>query len=113
MFPGAMPRPDEPAGEMNTATTLDPLSVQIASNKGFVLYYNRDYDNATKALRDAIAMNPKAAGPHFWLGRVLQAQQKYQEAAAEYKKGAVSVWAPALAGLGYMYGQIGQRAEAL
>ena len=113
MFLAAMLRPDEAVREMNTATTLDPLSVQIASNKGFVLYYNRDYDKAAKALRDAIAMNPKAAGPHFWLGRVLQAQQRYPEAAAEYRKGAVSVWPPALAGLGYMYGQIGQRTEAL
>jgi serine/threonine protein kinase/Tfp pilus assembly protein PilF len=113
MFLASMLRPTEAMREMNTARTLDPLSVQIATNRGFVLYYDRDYDEAAKALQDAIAMNPKAAGPHSWLARVLQAQRNYPEAAVEYRKGGVSAWAPALAGLGYMYGAIGQRPQAL
>jgi len=113
MFLASMLRPTEAIREMNTARTLDPLSVQIATNRGFVLYYDRDYDAAAKVLQDAIAMNPKAAGPHFWLGRVLQAQRNYPQAVAEYRKGGVSAWPPALAGLGYMYGAIGQRLEAV
>ena len=113
MFLASMLRPAEAIREMNTARTLDPLSVQIATNRGFVLYYDRDYDDAAKALQDAIAMNPKAAGPHFWLARVLQAQRNYPEAVAEYRKGVVSAWPPALSGLGYMYGAIGQRPQAL
>lgn len=115
VYLAAMLRPDEARRETAKARELDPLSVPVATDTGFVLYYERDYDKATKALKDAIAMNPKAGAPHFWLGRVYQAQKKYAEAAAEYEAGGseISSWPPILAGLGHMHGVTGQRAQAL
>jgi serine/threonine protein kinase/tetratricopeptide (TPR) repeat protein len=114
VYLAAMLRPAEANREAAAARLIDPLSVPIASDAGFVMYYDRDYDKAIKTLKDAIAMNPKAAGPHFWLGRSYQAQRHYDQAIAEYKLGGpgISQWPPALGGLGHLYGLMGKRDEA-
>ncbi|MDQ6802221.1 MAG: protein kinase [Acidobacteriota bacterium] len=112
IFLAAMLRSPEAIREMDTARSLDPLSTQVASSRGFVLYYVREYPEAAKALQDAIAMSPKATSPHFWLGRVYQAQGKLPDALVEFRTGE-SGWIPTIAGLGYLYGRLGQRNEAL
>lgn len=114
IYLAAMLRPTESRREAAAARTLDPLSVAIATDSGFVMYYERDYANATKTLQDAIAMNPKAPGPHFWLGRVYQALGRYDEAAAEYKaaESGISKLPALFAGLGHMDAVTGKRAEA-
>ncbi len=109
IFLTAMLRPVEAQREIERAHQLDPLSVAVASNMGFEFYYDRNYERAINALRDAIGMNPKAIFPHFWLARVYQAQRRYPEAIAEFKIGG----APLLAGLGHLYGTVGRRKEAL
>ena len=114
VFLAAMLRPAEAEREIGQAHLLDPLSVLVATDMGFILYYDRSYEKAASALRDAIAMNPKASGAHFWLGRVYQAEKRYDDAAAEYRAGGpgVSQWPPALGGLGHMYGILGQKENA-
>jgi eukaryotic-like serine/threonine-protein kinase len=111
----AMLRPKEARLEIERAHTLDPLSVLVSSDMGFELYYDREYEPAINALRDAIAMNPKAPPPHFWLARVYQAQGRYAQAVTEFQSAGpgVSQWPPALAGLGHLYGILGKRSEAL
>jgi eukaryotic-like serine/threonine-protein kinase len=115
VYLAAMLRPAEANREAAIARTLDPLSVPVATDSGFVMYYDRDYDKATKILEDAIAMNPKAPLPHFWLGRVYQAQKRYTDATAEYNAGlpGISKSPPVLAGLGHMYAVTGRHADAL
>jgi len=116
VYLAAMLRPAEAKREVAAARALDPLSVPVATDSGFVMYYDRDYASATKTLQDAVAMNPKkSALAHFWLGRVFQAEKKYDQAAAEYEAGLPDYIAvpPVLAGLGHMYGVIGRRADAL
>lgn len=114
VYLAAMLRPIEAEREMATAHLIDPLSVLVATDMGFILYYDRSYTRAAAALRDAIAMNPNASGAHFWLGRVYQAEKRYADAAAEYRAGGpgVSQWPPALAGLGHMYGILGEEEKA-
>jgi eukaryotic-like serine/threonine-protein kinase len=111
----ALLRPSEARAQIERARDLDPLSPLVASDMGFELYYAQQYDQAIKALRDAIAMNAKAAAPHFWLGRVFQAQRKYSEAFAEFQAGGPDLagWPPSLAGVGHLHGLLGQRAQAL
>jgi hypothetical protein len=60
-------------------------------------------------------MDSKAAIPRFWLGRVYQAQGRFDDAVAEFEAAGpgVSRWPPALAGLGHLYGIQGRRSEAL
>lgn len=114
VYLAAMLRPVEAEREIARARLIDPLSVLVATDMGFILYYDRSYKRAVSALRDAIDMNPKAAAAHFWLGRVYQAEKRYADAAAEYRAGGpgVSQWPPALGGLGHMYGILGQKANA-
>jgi tetratricopeptide (TPR) repeat protein len=111
----ALLRPAEARAEIERAHSLDPLSPLVASDKGFELYYAGQYDEAAKVLRDAIAMSPAAAAPHFWLGRVLQAEEKYQEALAEYRAGGpgLAAWPPSLSGVGHLHGLLGNRAAAV
>ena len=110
----AVLRPEDARRQIEAAHTLDPLSVLVSTDMGFELYYDRKYDEAIRALRDAVEMNPKEALPHFWLGRVYQAQAKYAEAIAEYQAAGpgVAEWPPALAALGHLYGLLGKRDEA-
>ena len=114
VYLAAMLRPVEAEREMATAHVIDPLSVLVATDMGFVLYYDRSYARAASALRDAITMNPNASGAHFWLGRVYQAEKRDADAAAEYRAGGpgISQWPPALGGLGHMYGILGEKAKA-
>jgi len=115
VYLAGMLRPSEARREIEKAHALDPLSVLVSTDMGFELYYERNYEKAIQALRDAIEMNPKSPLPHFWLGRVYQAQQKYPEAIGEYQAAGPGVarWPPALAGLGHLYGLLGRRADAL
>jgi serine/threonine-protein kinase len=111
----AMLRPAEARAQIERAHSLDPLSPLIASDMGFELYYSERYDDAERALRDAIAMSPRAAAPRFWLGRVFQAQEKYPEALAEYLAGGpdLAAWPPSLSGVGHLHGLLGDRGRAL
>jgi TolB-like protein/Flp pilus assembly protein TadD len=110
----ALLRPFEARDQIERARNLDPLSVLIASDMGFELYYDRQYEEAAAALKEAISTNPGAALPHFWLGRVYQALGRYDDAASEYRAAGsgVGAWPPALSGLGHMHAIAGQRAEA-
>jgi tetratricopeptide (TPR) repeat protein len=111
----ALVRPTEAREQIERAHSLDPLSPLVASDMGFELYYAGQYDEAARALRDAIEMSPKAAAPRFWLGRVLQAQKKYPEALAEYRAGGpdLAAWPPSLSGVGHLHGLLGDRTAAL
>jgi serine/threonine-protein kinase len=111
----ALLRPAEARVQIERAHSLDPLSPLIASDMGFELYYAQRYDDAARVLRDAIAMSPRAAAPRFWLGRVLQAQEKYPEALAEYLAGGpdLTAWPPSLAGVGHLHGLLGDRRRAI
>jgi serine/threonine protein kinase/Flp pilus assembly protein TadD len=111
----ALLRPTEAREQIERARSLDPLSPLVASDMGFELYYAGQYDEAAKALRDAIEMGPKAAAPRFWLGRVYQAQEKYPEALAEYRAGGadLAAWPPSLSGVGHLHGLLGDRRAAL
>lgn len=111
----ALLRPTEARSEIERAHSLDPLSPLVASDMGFELYYARQYDEAARVLHDTIAMSPRAAAPHFWLGRVFQAQGRYPEALAEYRAGGpdLASWPPSVSGVGHLHGLLGNRTAAL
>jgi TolB-like protein/DNA-binding winged helix-turn-helix (wHTH) protein/Tfp pilus assembly protein PilF len=110
----AMGRFDEARAETRRAQQLDPLSVAINTDIGFVEYYSGSYAEAAKQLRATVDMNPSFPLAHLWLGRVFQAQKQDEAAIAEFKaagKGLVD-WPVALAALGHVYGSTGRRGEA-
>jgi TolB-like protein/Tfp pilus assembly protein PilF len=111
----ALLRPAEARKEIERAEQLDPFSTLVATDMGFELYYDRQYDKALAQLQLAIDMNPKAPMPHFWLGRTLQALGRYDEALKAYEDGGPGIKnaPPILAGVGHMYGVWGKKPEAL
>jgi TolB-like protein/Tfp pilus assembly protein PilF len=103
----AMLRPAEARVEIEKARELDPLSSAVAADMGFELYYARDYDEAIRALKEAIAGSPKGWAGHFWLGRTYQAQKRYDEALVEYETIHLADGSAA-----HLYAAVGRRAEA-
>jgi DNA-binding winged helix-turn-helix (wHTH) protein/TolB-like protein/predicted negative regulator of RcsB-dependent stress response len=77
---------DEAIGEMKKAEQLDPLSVAISSNLGLVLYYSRQYDQATRQLQQTIEMDPEFELSHWLLGNTFERRKMYPEAISEYER---------------------------
>jgi tetratricopeptide (TPR) repeat protein len=100
---------------IDKALQLDPLSPQINTDKAFVLFYMREYDQAIRVLKDALNIEPRNAMAHVWLGRAYQEKKMYAEAIAEYEKTLVGIkeWPVALAAIGYVYGITGRKEETL
>jgi adenylate cyclase len=99
---------------MDKALQLDPLSQQINTDKGFSLFYMREYDQAMMVLKNSLTIEPRNPLAHVWLGRVYQEKKMYKEAIAEYEKTLAGIkdWPVALAAIGYVYGIMGQKTEA-
>jgi len=110
----AMERPAaEAQREIAVAKKLDPLSVPIYTDQAYMLYYYGESEEALKAVRAALEMNPKFPLGYFWLGRIYTSQERYAEAEAALKKiGPLRTWTPAMAALGYLYAKSGRRKEA-
>ncbi len=104
----------EARAQIQRAHELDPLSVPIESDMGFLLHYSHEQDQAAEELRKALEMNPQYPPAHLFLGRVYQAKGLYDQAIAEYQAtGPLKEWVPTVAGIGYVYGIQGKRQEAL
>ena len=82
VFLTAVGRRAEAAAEIERARQLDPLSVPIATDIGFELYYARRYDDATAQLHKVLEGSPKFPLAHLWLGRCYEARGMYAEAVA-------------------------------
>ena len=110
----AMGRFDEARVETRRAQQIDPLSVAINTDIGFVEYYSGNYAEAARQLRATLEMNPSFPLAHLWLGRVFQAQKQDDAAIAEFKAAEKVLvdWPVALAALGHVYGSTGRRDEA-
>jgi serine/threonine-protein kinase len=74
-----MQRMNQALDEIREAERLDPLSAPIANDVGFVLYWNRRFDDAIEQCRKNIALNPGFHRDHILLARVYAAQGRYRE----------------------------------
>ena len=110
----AMERPvAEAEREIAAARKLDPLSVPINTDQAYMLYYYGRAEEALKAARTALEMDPKFPLGYFWLGRIYTSQGRYAEAEAALQKiGPLRTWTPAMAALGYLYAKSGRRKDA-
>jgi serine/threonine-protein kinase len=110
----AMERPQaDTEREIAIAKKLDPLSVPINTDQAYMLYYYGKADEALKAVRAALEMNPKFPLAYFWLGRIYTSQGRYPEAETALQKiGQLRTWTPAMAVLGFLYAKEGKRKEA-
>lgn len=110
----SMGRHNEALAEIKRAQDIDPLSLIINHNMGFVFYLARRYDEALEQFRKTLDLDPNYYDTYFGLGITYGQKGMYKEALANLGK-AVSLSATETdsgAALAYFYSASGQRAEA-
>jgi TolB-like protein/DNA-binding winged helix-turn-helix (wHTH) protein/Tfp pilus assembly protein PilF len=98
----------------NRARELDPFSLSISVQRGFLLENARRYDEAIEQLRSVIAMDPNHYQAYWTLGHTYAASGRFAEAVTAAEKAvALSDRVPgALGVLGLVYGLAGRRDDA-
>jgi TolB-like protein/DNA-binding winged helix-turn-helix (wHTH) protein/Tfp pilus assembly protein PilF len=109
-------RHTEALAELDRARELDPTSLMVSDQRGWVLYMARRYDEAIEQFHKTLELEPSFAHAHCWLGKAYLQKGMLPEGLAELEE-AVSLpgsdvilcrpW------LGYGYARSGKRAEAL
>jgi TolB-like protein/Tfp pilus assembly protein PilF len=99
--------------EAELARELDPLSVLIRSNFGWVLYWSRHYDRAIAESRAALEMDPNCLMAYYILGLASLAKSAFNDAIAALLEATHRFGDHfSLGYLGMAYGLAGRRAEA-
>jgi TolB-like protein/DNA-binding winged helix-turn-helix (wHTH) protein/Flp pilus assembly protein TadD len=94
------------------ARELDPLSVIINTDFGWIYYLGHRYDDAIAQYQKALELDPNFTLAHFDLALAYSALARHDKAIAEMQN-ARGRGSDYLAGLGYLYAVAGRRAEAL
>jgi len=102
----------EALAHIERARELDPLSLIINTDYGWVYYLERRYDEAIAQYKQALELDPNFTLAHFDLALSYSALGRLEEAISEMQK-ARERGSDYLAGLGYVYAMAGRRAEAL
>lgn len=88
LYLAATGRKEESIREIKLARAIDPKSLIINANVGFVYYLAGDYDRAVEAEKDTIQMDPSFVAAHSYLGQIYAEKKKYTEAIDEYRTAA-------------------------
>lgn len=110
----AMGQSDLAIAEMKRAQELEPLSLIINTNLGWMLYFVRQYEAAVKQYQKTLEMDKNFYPARFRLGQAYLEAQSLEDALREFHQ-AVTLSerkARPLALLGYAYGLCGKRNEA-
>jgi tetratricopeptide (TPR) repeat protein len=108
-------RADEAWREIQRAQELDPLSLTIATDLGWLSYYQRDYETAVQYLRAALALDPDFGQAHLALGLTYLRTGDLDDA-VEIFEGVNRLSndsPPTHAALGHAYAVAGRRQDAL
>ncbi|MFC2085428.1 protein kinase [Bacteroidota bacterium] len=81
---GVMGRLDEAITEMKKAMGLDPFSLIINSNLGWIYYFAREFDKAIEQGRKTLEINPNFWDVDFYSSLCYLARGMYPEAAKKY-----------------------------
>ena len=114
LYLAATGRMEESVRELKLARDIDPKSLIIRANIGFVYYLGRDYDRAEEAEKDTIHMDPSFIAAHSYLGQVYLEKRQYAEAIDKFRT-ALSLSPGDVAGqadLAYAYAISGKKAQA-
>jgi serine/threonine-protein kinase len=114
LFLVAMQRHQEALAEMRKAEDLDPLSLPIKANLGWLLYMGRDYDGAITQLQKTLEIEPNYLLARRRLWQVYAIKGMYKESAAEFDKALALAGEDleTLASQAYFYGLAGKPDEA-
>jgi serine/threonine-protein kinase len=63
---------------LNTARELDPEAAEVSASEGYMnMYFDWDFNSASRNLERAIALNPNYAPAHHWLGVLRTAMEDF------------------------------------
>jgi serine/threonine-protein kinase len=118
VFLRAMERYDEALSQIERALELDPHSFFVKFVRALALYDAGQKNEAIQLAKNEIDSDPDQAHPHWywWLASFYADQGRYEEALAPLRtqinlmEGDVT---DELGFLGYLYGRLGRKAEAL
>jgi TolB-like protein/DNA-binding winged helix-turn-helix (wHTH) protein/Tfp pilus assembly protein PilF len=107
-------RIDEALEEIRRAHLIDPLSMPIRANVGFIYYFGHQYDSAVDELQNILKENQKFWLAHWGLGLAYEQNGMISNAITEFETAAVLSGrsANAIASLGHAYAIAGRRHEA-
>jgi serine/threonine protein kinase/TolB-like protein/Tfp pilus assembly protein PilF len=109
-----MGRLNEAIAEIEQASALDPLSLEINTDLGLSFLFARQYDRAIEQFEKAMEMDPNFIWTHFFMGWAYEQKSSYEAAINEYKRAAQLDDSPLiLAALGHTYATAGRRDDAL
>ena len=110
-----MGRFPEATAEIEKSENLDPLSLIISSDFGWILFNERQYDSAIRQVRKTLDLDPNFASGHWTLGLAYGGKGMSSEAVAELQKAVnLSGGLPVcLAALGRAYALAGKREQAV
>ncbi|MGB9511798.1 MAG: protein kinase [Candidatus Acidiferrum sp.] len=114
LYLAASGRKEDSIRELKLAREIDPNSLIIRANLGFVYYLAGDYDRAEEVEKNTIQMDPSFITAHSYLGQVYVEKKQYGEAIDEFRT-ALSLSPGDIAGLvdlAYAYAIAGKKAEA-
>jgi eukaryotic-like serine/threonine-protein kinase len=114
LYLAAIGRKADSVREIKLARAIDPRSLIINANVGFVYYLAGDYNRAEEAEKNTIQMDPSFVSAHGYLGQIYVEKKQYAEAIDEFRT-AVSLSPGDVAGqadLAYGYAISGKKDEA-
>jgi eukaryotic-like serine/threonine-protein kinase len=88
LYLAAAGRKEESIREIKLAREVDPKSLIINANVGFVYYLAGDYNHAEEAEKNTIQMDPSFLSAHEYLGQVYVEKKQYNEAIDELRTAA-------------------------
>jgi DNA-binding winged helix-turn-helix (wHTH) protein/tetratricopeptide (TPR) repeat protein len=77
-------RYDEALVQIRRAHEIDPLSIMVRANIGYILYRSGRYDEAVAHLKHTVQLEPGAVMSRYRLALALEAQGSYAEALTEF-----------------------------
>jgi TolB-like protein/tRNA A-37 threonylcarbamoyl transferase component Bud32/Flp pilus assembly protein TadD len=114
LYLAATGRKEDSIRELKLAREIDPKSLIIRANLGFVYYLAGDYDRAEEAEKNTIQMDPSFIAAHGYLGQIFVEKKQYAEAIDEFRT-ALSLSPGDVAGqadLAHAYAISGKKAQA-
>ncbi len=105
---------DEAMESMRRALEVDPFSLIINAEVGWVLHHAGRYEEASLQLQKTIDLDPNFVRTHFFLGRVYEQRKMFLEAITETRKAIEISGGNALfrASLAHIYAKSGQMDDA-
>jgi eukaryotic-like serine/threonine-protein kinase len=103
----------EGVAESEIARELDPLSPSMNLSRCRTRYWTRQYDSAARCFEEMLQKDPANVRARYILGLVYRAQGRSEKAIDIFEKLYKEDQSLAAAALGYTYGRLGKKDEAL